>query len=375
MNLHLVRNPVSFDSRVLKETACVAKSGVFDQVEICGFHEPGYQLNESIGLCSIFRVKLTTRALPKNLIGQIIKYIEWHIRILKRYRHCLIKIIHCHDLAPLFIAVTLKSWYGGKLIYDAHELETETMGMRGLRQRLARWLESRLMSRVDALITVSPAILSWYQEQYPRVPAYLVRNIPVLSVDACKALPLRSKFAVSDNSLLFMYLGGLGRGRGIEYALAAFAKPEVSHHVVFMGAGPLQDVVKKYEANFTNIHYLPPVLPSEVLAYVRNADAGLCLIEDLCLNYRYCLPNKLFEVILAGLPVLASDLPEQSAIVKNYQAGWLVNMSVDAIADKLASLTVADCHAVQRGLKDRARGLSWANESAVLLRVYQELLA
>ena len=375
MNLHIVRNPVSFDSRVLKETACVAESGIFNEVEICGFHEPGYPLHEQFGHRVISRIKLITRALPKNLVGQLIKYIEWYVRIINRYRHSSIELIHCHDLAPLLIAVRLKHWHGAKLIYDAHELETETMGMRGLRQRLARWLERHLMNQVDALITVSPSIRSWYQSRFPRVAVYLVRNIPALPDKVYEAPSLRREFHVPEHALLGVYLGSLGHGRGIEPLLAAFAKSDVTHHIVFMGAGPLLETIRSYQAQSNNIHYCPPVAPAQVIAYAGSADIGLCLIEAACLNYRYCLPNKLFEMLLAGLPVLASNLPDQAAIVEEYQAGWVVDNNVDAIVQQLALLSKADCLAVQRGLQERIRELSWTNESIMLLRAYRDLLA
>ena len=319
--LHIVRNPVSHDSRVLKETGSIL--GKFPDKELvsAGFHEPGYAEKESIGQRQVHRWRLATRPLPKNLLSQSIKYMEWYIRLIKAYRKEPLQIIHCHDIEPLAIAVRLKKITGAKLIYDAHELETERNGSRGIRQSLTQWQEARWMPYVDHLITVSPSIEKWYAQRYPDTPRHLVRNIPQEVDVSVLPITLRKSLAVPDNALLFLYLGGLSKGRGIETILESFTHDSVPHHVLFMGSGALEEQVKRQAEACERIHYRSPVPPAEVTSYAAGADVGLSLIEDTCLSYRYCLPNKLFENMLAGLPVLASDLPDQRQVIIDHQAG------------------------------------------------------
>lgn len=375
MNLHIVRNAVTHDSRVLKETRSIQASGLVGSVEIAGFMEPGYAVSESLeDRRSIWRAALRSRNLPKDLACQGVKYAEWYWQLIRRYRRAPLRVIHCHDLAPLPIAVRLKQLTGAKLVYDAHELETETAGMSGFRQRLARQLEKRLLPEADAMITVSTSIQAWYAERYPRPPIHLVRNIPETLNRTHDAVPLRTMFGVPEGALLFLYLGGLGKGRGIEIALQAFQEADVPHHILFMGSGPLTEAVKTAARTSDQVHYKEPVPPKDVIAHAAGADVGVSLIEDICLNYRYCLPNKLFESMLAGLPVLASDLPNQASVVQAFQAGWVVKNDVEAVAAYLRKLTYAEGLAKRQGLSERVKSLSWSNEELTLKKIYEELL-
>lgn len=111
-------------------------------------------------------------------MSQAVKFLEWQDHLVKAYKGKTLEVIHCHDLEPLPIAVQLKKITGAKLIYDAHELETERNGLKGIRKKLSQWQEQRLMPFVDHLITVSPSILDWYARRYRSIPVSLVRNIP-----------------------------------------------------------------------------------------------------------------------------------------------------------------------------------------------------
>jgi glycosyltransferase involved in cell wall biosynthesis len=373
--LHLVRNTVSFDSRVLKETGSIFQAFSECNIFIAGFHEKGFLLAEDIGGRVVRRFSLVTRNLPKNLVFQLIKYIEWHLKIVGCYSKFKIAIIHCHDLVPLAIAVHLKLITGARIIYDAHELETEMYGLSGFRKALAKPLESLLLKFVDYVLTVSPSILSWYRERFRNLPIQLLRNIPCRTLGSVKKnIPLRKTYGLGQEDLLFIYLGGISKGRGVRVILDAFAHSSVRHHVLFMGSGPMQDEVLEAARVNSRIHHLQPVAPAELLDYTKVADLGLCLYEDTCLNHRFCLPNKLFESIVSGLPVLAANLPDQAQLVERYQAGWIVNPDSDSLKNFLAQVTFDQVKKLQAGLLDRASNLTWENEQDNLIDVYNRLL-
>ena len=224
------------------------------------------------------------------------------------------------------------------------------------------------------MITVSPSIQAWYAERYPETPIHLVRNIPEAPGDAHDIVPLREQFGVPEEALLFLYLGGLGTGRGIETALEAFQEQGVPHHILFMGSGPLTNAIRDAAGRDARIHYKEPVPPGEVIAHASGADVGLCLYEDTCLNHRYCLPNKLFESLLSGLPVLASNLPDQAAVVDLHGGGWVVENDPTSVAAFLRGLTRAEGLAMRKGLPERVSGLTWENESRTLTALYENLL-
>ena len=372
INLHLVGNPVAHDSRVLKETASLAGSGLFEEVRVLGL-AAGAARTESEGTRLIREVALRTRPLPKSLAFQSLKFMEWRWRLLRESRGLRVGVVHCHDLLPLPVAVRLKQRTGARLVYDAHELETERVGSRGLRQRLARSTERRLMRYVDALITVSPSIVEWYRARYPGVEVVLVRNVPERLPTMVEPEPLRRRLGVPDDAVLFISIGSFSRGRGIERAIEAFRDPAVRHHVVFMGFGALAERIDAAAAACPRIHRIPAVAPSEVLRFAAGADVGLSLTEDSCLNHRFCLPNKVFESLVAGVPVLCSDLPDQADLVRSHQGGWTVGASSEALARRLSEISIDEVRRLRAGLPGRVSGLGWDREAERLLDLYRRL--
>jgi len=375
--LHIVLNPVSYDSRVLKETGSILSAWPEIPLEIAALHEPGTAEEEDLGGRQVRRWRLSTRPLPRNLLSQLIKYGEWYLRVSRHYGEKPLKIIHCHDLEPLPVAVALKRKTGAKLIYDAHELETENFveseksAMSSIRQWLLRRQERRLIPHVDQIITVSPSICAWYQRRYPQKPVHLIRNIPAATGSAVSPVPLRAALGVPDDALLFLYLGGLTRWRGIEAILDAFSRTEVVHHVLFMGSGPLTESIEQAAKSCRRIHHRKPVPPAEVVTTAAGGDIGLCFIDDICLSKRFCLPNKLFECLLAGLPIIASNLPDQAELIKRYAAGWVITPTKENITRLLLEMDIDTARGVREGLSGRVADLRWENEAKTLLDIYQ----
>lgn len=373
INLHIVRNAVSSDSRVLKETRTLRELGVFSYVDIAGLNEPGMASREDLDGCRLWRVDLTTRGWPRNLLSQVVKFIEWKRRIVNVYRSQPLAVVHCHDLDPLPIAVQLKRLTGARIVYDAHELETEMSGLSEARKLLARIAERRGMPHVDAMITVSPSIKSWYEKVYPGKTVSLVRNVPERMSMQGGVIDLRAQHAVPEGALLYLYLGGLSAGRGIAPLLAAFEDNRVPHHLLVMGDGDLKSAVLAAAGRCPRIHYRAPVKPADVLRHAAGADVGVSMSEGLSLNNRYCLPNKLFESLLAGLPVLISDQPDQAAFVAAHEAGWPTRCDVPSIVSTLLRVDQREYHRVRQGLAERTAELGWHREAGVLREVYASL--
>lgn len=375
--LHLVRNNFVSDSRILKETRSLVESGVVNELEVVALGDGYLPEREALGPGrSVWRVPLATRArLPKDLASQSAKYAEWAARIIRRHGGVQWDIIHCHDLSPLPIAAALQKRTGARLIYDAHELETEMMDLRGVRQRLSRWTERRLMPRVDAMITVSPSIVQWYAQKYPGLDVTLVRNIPNRPPATAAPYPWRQELGVPDDARLFIYVGNLARGRGIPFLLQVFQRPECRHHLLFMGSGALSRDIEAARAACPRIHLHPPVPLADVVPRVAGADIGLSLLEDACLSYRYALPNKLFECLQGGVPVMVNDLPDQAAIVRDTGAGWVGTHSADEFAAVVDSIDAEDFQRKREAARRAALALDWRYEAQRLIDLYRRVLA
>jgi glycosyltransferase involved in cell wall biosynthesis len=271
----------------------------------------------------------------------------------------------------------LKYLCGAKLIYDTHELETESAGSYGVRKVLSKIVERSLIGFADVVIVVSASISDWYKNTYRLASVPVVRNFPICP----KIFPpgkddyLRRKFEIEEDAIVFLYLGVLAAGRGVEILLDAFSQTKSKVHMIFMGYGNMADEVKDYEKRFSNIHFHPAVSPEDISRHMFGADVGVSLIENICLSYYYCLPNKLFMYLSNGLPVIVSNFPEMEKIIKEKDCGWSVGVDVGAIKRLLETLTREDIDRKRENAIESMFKYDWSVEEKILLDTYTNLFA
>ena len=372
LNLHLYPTPFTHESRILKQTATLAASGLFDRVEVGATWREGLPEREAIDASrQVWRVRLAAGGLPTPA-GKVVRFVEWETRLIARYRSEPVRCISAHSLSALPAAVVLKKLTGAKLVYDTHELETETE-MSGLRKRGSKLLERRLMPYVDAIFAVSHSIADWYERAY-RIETTLVRNIPARRpAEIRRGSALRARLGLSPDAIIFLYQGTLEHGRGIEVLLDAFAGVDGGRHLVMLGFGDLAAKVQEYGQRYRNIHFVPGVKPEELLDLTAGADVGVHLIEHTCLNHYYCLPNKIFEYLFAGLPAIVSDFPEMGRLVDESGFGWRVNPDAGSLRALLERLTPADIDARRARAEENRLRYSWDAEAARMMERYARL--
>lgn len=291
-------------------------------------------------------------------------------------------VCHAHDLNVLPGAAKVARESGAALVYDSHELwrrRNRHGELRPLARVVDAFQERRLIGRADLVITVSPGIQTWLQRRYDlRAPVEVVRNVP-LRRQVREGPPLRELASLSDERIV-MYTGRITSGRGLEETVDALA--ELPEHVVLVLLGYGDDLFVRqlhHRADRRGVAHrvrqVPPVTPDQVAAVASQADCALVAIEPVCLSYYYTLPNKLFEAIQAGLPVLASDLPDMRTIVEGYGIGRLFRTGRPGeVRDGLRAL-LADVDAYKANAATAAAELTWERESRVLCRAYARLLA
>ena len=182
---------------------------------------------------------------------------------------------------------------------------------------------------------------------------------------------LRDKFGIPESAKVFLYVGILAPGRGISVFLEAFLKSGSGSHVVFLGYGQMTSTIEEIAQMHPNVHYHPAVSHEAVVAVASSADYGLCLIESVSLSDKYSLPNKFFEYVFAGLPVLASDFPDLRKAVTEYRVGINCDVTVDAVTKAIAQLEASDVKPEPRDLTP----LGWAAQEEKLLDLYRDVLA
>jgi glycosyltransferase involved in cell wall biosynthesis len=283
--------------------------------------------------------------------------------------------INVHGLSTLALGVTLKRRLGCRLIYDTHELESRALAVRGIRRIYSEPLERALIRHCDAVVCVSDGIADWYTAHYGITRPLVVRNVPDRRWNS-PSRPvenLRLRCNVPSKALLFLYQGGLAAGRQVERFIEVFKQLPPDRQIVFMGSGELEGAVQRASATYTNIHYHPPVPAHEVLSYTAQADVGLVGVENRCLSYYFSLPNKLFECLVAGVPVVVPDFPEMQRVVDKYRCGWIWSGGTDALTALLKRLSGEDVGSKHQRALGAGKDLSWENEEHGLLKLYLRL--
>ena len=230
-------------------------------------------------------------------------------------------IIYANDLDTLLAASALSFFKQIPLIYDSHELFTEVPELRNrnVKKRIWHFLEKRLVSRVDAAITVSNSISEELSKRYGKA-FEVVRNLPTK-----KSVTLKK--VNSTDKKVIIYQGALNIGRGLEKLIKAMQYlPNVELRIA--GTGDIEKTLVSLSKSLglePQVKFLGRIEPDKLHFETLQASIGVSLEEDIALSYRYALPNKLFDYIQAGLPVLTSNLPEMKRIVQNYNIGQTIN--------------------------------------------------
>lgn len=375
-NLHISLTEFRNESRVIKETNSLVKSGLVKKVYIASLHSGDLKEKEQLSeRVTLKRFALRTRSWPKNALAQSCKYFEFCYRVYKEYREKDIKIVNIHALGLLPLGVLLKYLFKAKLIYDTHELETEVNGINGLRKSLRKFIEKRLIKYVDLTFVVSENIADWYQKEYNIERPPVIFNAPMIYEPQSNDI-FREKLSISTEQIIFLYQGGLSAGRGILLLLESFkARTDNKAVIVFMGYGQLEEEIKNAEKQYENIFFYPAVSPHIVLAHTESADIGFSIIENTCLSYYFCMPNKLFEYAMAGLPVIVSNMKEMSEFVKNNQMGVIAEeLTVTGINEAVDYMLTLDILTLKKNSREKALLHSWAVQEVKMLNAYEELM-
>jgi glycosyltransferase involved in cell wall biosynthesis len=254
------------------------------------------------------------------------------------------------------------------LIYDSHELFTQVPELihRKAVQSVWKWIESWYLPKLQYAVTVNYSIATIYRRLYG-TRFRVVRNVP-------EKLEFTPRKGSNSEQQTIIYQGALNVGRGLELMIDAMQYLENCRFVV-VGTGGIEDKLKQrvFQKKLGDrVEFKGRLMPEELVQHTLSADLGISLEEDLGLNYRYSLPNKLFDYIQCRVPVLCSTLPEMSRIVDSYGIGISTK---ERNPEKLAGI-------VRYMLKERAGGawmgalhkaaleLCWENES----KIYLELL-
>ena len=382
--LIVTHSDASTDSRIIK-THDVAKSAEMKTMSL-GVRDtnvPATQPSNSevILLNNIVRSlrdRFRIEPQPGSFVSKallVLIYLELSTRMIIRGAAFRPNVIHCNDWMVLPIAAVLKFLTGARLIYDAHELESRADANPSTPGSLVERIERFLWPRVDFFTTVSPSIDSWYRDNYGEKPSAVILNSPKIPEgfrpDSPRSDYFRKKFNIPVSTKIYIYIGMLGFGRGIDTTLEVFCRTTTDSAVVFLGYGEHQDRIEKLAKVRRNIFFHEKVNHLKVVDLARSADYGLCLIENVSLSDYFCIPNKLLEYAFAGIPVVASKLPEIQRIVQTYELGECFDNTIEELLNVLVenSRTESVPQPNSRNLEE----LSWDNQASKLKSIFKSV--
>lgn len=373
---NVVLNDFTRDNRVLKVSTALMESG--HDVTVVAVHRNNLPRKERHR--AGFDVERVRMYIPGFRFLSPFKWTELALRIAIKYRKY--DVWHCNDAEAFAMGLLAQRMRPQlKLVYDCHEFESERNGKPAWLSRGVRRMETRHIRKAEEVIVVSPSIQAAYESRYTehgmrRIS--LVRNVPHSRAHEPSSHPLRESLGLGEEAFIAIYQGALTINRGIETLLEMAPRLEGSNiHLVFMGYGMLEPQVKQAVNAHANVHFQPAVPYEEVLAYTGDADVGLVSVKPICLSYLYCLPNKLFESIQAGIPVLVNALPDCVALVEEYGIGAVVTSDTpegwfDALKQAQSKSPAWKVQAIQ-GIRSAQKALNWENESERLKAIYERL--
>lgn len=364
-----VSNCICFDQRVLKMAETV--SSLNCEITIIG--------RKKGACCNSDSVPFRTKRFRMLFRSGFLFYKWFNIRLFIYLLFHRFDILVANDLDTLLPNYLISKLKGLPLVYDSHEYFT---GVPELQNRpFVRWIwksiEKAIFPKLKYVLTVSDSIARQYESEYGLKP---------LTVRNCARNPgsirpfTRKEIGVPDDHLLLVFQGtGINVSRGGEELIDAISLTQKVTLLV-IGSGDALDTLKSKvrELNLgERIRFIDKLPWKELMMYTKSADAGLSLDKNNNLNYAFSLPNKLFDYLSAGIPVIAGDLPEVSKIISENNCGIIISeVTSHKISEAINELlsNPEKLSLLRKNAVIASQKLNWETESEIVLKLYKEVI-
>jgi glycosyltransferase involved in cell wall biosynthesis len=355
---------INYDTRC-KNLYDTFSANNFD-VEFIGFDWLTKGFTETRGEVSIIKLKKGFLS-----ISFYLKFI-WHLKL--KLITTKASIIFAEDIYTLPFAIIFGKLKRAKIYYDSRELFGYLAGLKEkkFKQVFWKWTEKFFIRKADYVIVTGAMDGEFLKKEYRLKNIILLRNLPRYYKPALK-LDLHSHLQIHKSKKIILYQGVLLKGRGIEKVFTVLK--ELSDHVfVIAGGGEYEEHYQNLaeQMNLTDqVFFLGKLTQEDLPQVTASVDIGVSLIENLSTSYYYALPNKLFEYIMAEVPVIVSNLPQMKEIIDKYDVGYAVEFeSKDELANAIKKLTEDSklFESKKQNCQIASQELNWEKEVVSLLK-------
>lgn len=304
-------------------------------------------------------------------------YLEYQLRLFLYLLFSPSDILVSNDLDTLLPNYLISKLKKKILVYDTHELfcEVPELQNRPFKRNLWKYIERRIFLKLKHVFTVNESIAAIYREEY-KVDIHVVRNVPLLHHQNTIVKRSKKELGIPEDKKIVLLQGaGININRGAEEAVQAMQYLD-DIVLLIIGSGDVIDLLKQLSQNLnlgSKVLFIPKVPFQELRLYTLYADLGLTLDKSTNLNYKFSLPNKLFDYIHSEVPVLSSDLPEIRKIIYTYNIGECIDgHDPQAIAKKISTMLHEETNyqVWKKNTKIAAENLNWEKEEQQLIAVY-----
>jgi len=365
---HITINPIVFERRILNQADSARDAG--HKVMIVSLDPPDKGA-ETIQ----FEYEVCPLKTPFHK-GGVLKFLHFNWKVFRFLLDEHVEIIHCHDLWVLPAAVILSLLKKCPLIYDAHEFYSglEVFNRNKIRKNIWMTIEYLAIPRVSVLITVSEPLVDLYRKKYH----YLKESTVIRNLPKTEQLPDKREPLIDTPEPVILFQGHFRPGRGLFNLLEAFSQTE-GIHLVMIGGGELEEELKKIvksknlEKRVSFLGYIPT---TDLIQTTARADLGIALFEPTSINYTYALPNKFFEYIMAGIPVMASNIDTLKDYIDSYKVGLTVDPSdVPGIRQTILDMIINKNKIIQwrENARKASTELNWESEARKMNQIYEKV--
>jgi glycosyltransferase involved in cell wall biosynthesis len=278
-------------------------------------------------------------------------------------------ILWSNDLDTLLPNYTIARLKKIKLVYDSHEYFTESVCKKSSR-KVWQKLENFLFPRLENVITVNDSIKKVYEDKFG-IPITVIRNVPYKQR---KKESDKNFILPKDRKILIIQGMGLNENRGAEEAVEMMQFLPDDFMLYFIGSGTILNKLKQMTAQLkleTKVIFVDALPYEQMMDYTRQSFLGLIFEKiEISDEHRFSLPNKFFDYLHAGIPVLSSDAPEIKKIIEKYDVGdFIKSFNPKEIAEKVISISKAERPYQKWKLNTltASADLNWENEEKVLI--------